>query len=78
MTHVEVKKVDAQGRISLPVDWRKSFLDRSQKVMVVKHENHLEIIPVGADLSKYIDSVDVDVKEWKDYHSLRKELRKYS
>jgi hypothetical protein len=29
----------------------------------------------GSDLSKYIDSVVVDVKSFEDYHALRKELR---
>jgi hypothetical protein len=43
--------------------------------MIIKVDEKLEIIPTNADLSKYIDSVEVDIGEWKDYHILRKELR---
>jgi AbrB family looped-hinge helix DNA binding protein len=75
MNDVEIKKVDAQGRVSLPVNWRKKFLRDTDEVMIIKVDEKLEIIPTNADLSKYIDSVEVDIGEWKDYHILRKELR---
>jgi 2-hydroxy-3-keto-5-methylthiopentenyl-1-phosphate phosphatase len=36
----------------------------------------VEIFPRDVDLSKYVDSVEVDVDNFEDYHEMRKELRK--
>ena len=38
-------------------------------------DEKLEVYPGGADLSKYFDSVEVEVKNFEDYHALRGELR---
>jgi bifunctional DNA-binding transcriptional regulator/antitoxin component of YhaV-PrlF toxin-antitoxin module len=76
MDDVEIKKVDAQGRVSLPANWRKMFLVDTNEVMIIKVDEKLEIMPTNADLSKYIDMIEVDIEEWKDYHLLRKELRR--
>lgn len=74
MYKVEIKKVDSHGRLSLPVDWRKSL--KKNEVLVVEMDDRVEVLSRNADLAKYIDSVKIDVKDFEDYHKLKKELRK--
>lgn len=62
--------MDSQGRIILPISWRR---ERGDEVMVVEREDKLEIFPRNADLSKYMDSVEV--ANFSDYHEMRRELR---
>lgn len=76
MTKIKTKRVDSRGRISLPAAWRKRVLGRGREVVVVDREDRIEVLAKGADLSRYIDSVGVDVREFVDYHALRRELRK--
>jgi bifunctional DNA-binding transcriptional regulator/antitoxin component of YhaV-PrlF toxin-antitoxin module len=71
---VEIKKVDSQGRVVLPVAWRRRM--RCDEVMVVEERAKVEIFPRDVDLSKYVDSVEVEVDNIEDYHKMRKELRK--
>ncbi|MBA7511478.1 hypothetical protein ES705_03474 [subsurface metagenome] len=71
---VEIKKVDSQGRVVLPVSWRRRM--KSDEVMVVEESAKVEIFPRDVDLSKYVDSVEVEVDTFEDYHKVRKELRK--
>ncbi len=68
---IELKKVDAQGRIVLPVEWRESDLKGSDEVFVIKKRGYLKILPKKrGDLTKFFDSVDLGVdvdlddKEW--------------
>ena len=70
---VEVKKIDSQGRIVLPISWRRRVDD---EMVVVERGEKVEIFPRDVDLSKYVDSVEVDVGTFDDYHALRKALRK--
>jgi len=69
---VEIKKIDSQGRIVLPLSWRKRI--KSDEMVIVEKEDRIEIFPREVDLTKYIDAVEIDVKEFEDYHELRKEL----
>lgn len=68
-----IRKIDSQGRIVLPASWRKRI--KTNEVVVVEREGKVEILPRDADLSKYVDSVEVDVDSFEDYHELRRELR---
>jgi bifunctional DNA-binding transcriptional regulator/antitoxin component of YhaV-PrlF toxin-antitoxin module len=70
---VEVKKIDAHGRIVLPVSWRRRG---DAEMVIVEKKEKVEIFPRDVDLSKYVDSVDVEVGTFDDYHELRKALRK--
>jgi len=68
---VEVRKVDKQGRIILPADWRETELKESSEVYVIKRKGYLKIIPKGKiDLTKFFDRVDLGVDvigDWKDF-----------
>ncbi len=44
-TGVEIKKVDKQGRLILPLDWRKEALKDTDDVFVIKEKGILKIIP---------------------------------
>ncbi len=68
---VEVKKVDSQGRIALPADWRRDVLS-SDKEVIIQREGDLLIIKARkkADLTSLFDSLEVDLppevfEDWK-------------
>jgi len=69
---VAIKKMDAHGRIVLPVSWRPRADD---ELVVVERDEKVEIFPRDVDLSKYVDAVEVEVDKFEDYHELRKALR---
>ena len=71
----EIKKVDAQGRISLPARWRNKKIDDSGEVIVIEKGDVLLVKPrVKPDLTKYFDSVqiDIDPQDFADYAKLKK------
>jgi len=74
MTKVEIKPVDAQGRIILPKAWRNRL--KTQRVMIIDDDDRLEIRPADHDLTRFVDAVEVEADHFDDYHSLRKGLRK--
>jgi AbrB family looped-hinge helix DNA binding protein len=74
MSKVEIRPVDTQGRIILPKSWRNRL--RTRSVLVIDEDDRLEIRPADADLSRFVDAVEVDGKDFEDYHTLRKGLRK--
>ena len=74
MPKVEIRPIDTQGRIILPKSWRKRL--KTSSVLVIDEEDRLEIRPADADISRFVDAVEVDVKDFDDYHTLRKGLKK--
>lgn len=70
-TGVEVKKVDSQGRLILPSDWRKSEVGESRELYIVKRKGYLKIIPKRrVDLTENFDKVDLGVEaigSWKEF-----------
>ena len=74
MPKVEIKPVDSQGRIILPKEWRNRL--RTKNVMIIDEDDRLEIRPADADLSRFVDAVEVESENFDDYHKLRKGLRK--
>ncbi len=72
---IEIKRIDAQGRLVLPPAWRKKL--QSNEVLVVEDGNLLLIIPKGdPDLSKYLEFVKIDIPPdvYSDYHRLKEHL----
>ena len=43
-TGVEVKKVDSQGRLILPVDWREAEIGESRELYVIKRKGYLKLV----------------------------------
>jgi bifunctional DNA-binding transcriptional regulator/antitoxin component of YhaV-PrlF toxin-antitoxin module len=68
---VEVKKVDAQGRLILPADWREAEVGESRELYVVKRKGYLKIVPKRrVDLTESFDKVDLGVEavgSWKQF-----------
>lgn len=68
-TGVEVKKVDSQGRLILPADWRESEIGETRELYIIKRKGYLKIIPKQkVDLTKSFDIVDLGVDaidSWK-------------
>ena len=74
MPKVEIRPIDSQGRIILPKSWRNRL--KSNSVVVIDEDDRLEIRPADADLSRFVDVVEVEADHFDDYHKLRKGLRK--
>lgn len=72
---VEERSVDSHGRISLPSDWRKKYLE-TDEVIIIRREDELIIKPKKTrSLSDFFDSVDVDLKaDLSDWYKVKKEL----
>jgi DNA-binding transcriptional regulator/RsmH inhibitor MraZ len=70
-TGVEVKKVDAQGRLILPADWRKSELSENKELYIIKRKGYLKTIPKQhIDLTENFDKLDLGVDpigDWKEF-----------
>ena len=73
---MEIKTVDNQGRILLPKEWRDRYL-KNKKAIVALKGDLVEIRPFeSADLTKFFDTVEVDLKaDLSDWHKVREELR---
>ena len=73
---IEIKTVDNQGRIMLPKEWRDRYL-KNKKAIVALKGDLVEIRPFeNADLTKFFDTVEVDLKaDLSDWHRVREELR---
>ena len=70
-TGVEVKKVDAQGRLILPADWREAELNESKELFIIKRKGYLKLVPKRhVDLTENFDKVDLGVEaigSWKQF-----------
>jgi bifunctional DNA-binding transcriptional regulator/antitoxin component of YhaV-PrlF toxin-antitoxin module len=68
---VELKKLDSQGRIILPADWRETEVDESREVYIIKRKGYLKLVPKRqVDLTECFDKVDLGVKsidKWSDF-----------
>jgi len=73
---VEIKTLDSQGRIILPKNWRDRYL-KDKKAVITQKGDLIEIRPFEEiDLTKYFDSIEVDLKtDLSDWHKVREELR---
>ncbi|HMF34148.1 MAG TPA: AbrB/MazE/SpoVT family DNA-binding domain-containing protein [Candidatus Lokiarchaeia archaeon] len=60
-TNTEVKRVDSQGRIVLPLDWRETNLEDGNEVIIIKEKGCLKIVPKKkVDLTQYFDAIEFD------------------
>lgn len=69
-----VKRMDPQGRISIPTEWRKSW--KSDRVVLRRIGDRIEVTPIEpVPPSSLFDSIEVrDDVDFTDPHSLRKSL----
>ena len=73
----DVKKVDSQGRISLPARWRSKRLPNSGEVILIEKGDVLLVKPrVKPDLTRHFDSVevDVDLKDFAEFSRFKKAI----
>jgi bifunctional DNA-binding transcriptional regulator/antitoxin component of YhaV-PrlF toxin-antitoxin module len=72
---VEVKKVDPQGRVILPADWRQSEMKESREIYIIREKGYLKIIPKRkVDLTEYFDKVDLNVEAIENWKKFEKRL----
>ncbi len=70
---VLVKKVDKQGRVVLPREWRKRL--ESGRVLLIIRDDTIILKPYKSDLTKFFDKIEVDLRsDLYDWKSVRREL----
>jgi len=69
-----VKRVDPQGRISIPIEWRRGW--KSDRVVLRRFPDRIEVTPIEpTPPSVLFDSIEVgDGVDLTDPHSLRRAL----
>lgn len=73
---VEVRKVDSQGRVILPSEWRRSEVGEDGEVYIVYRSGYLKIIPKRRpNLTEYFDSIDLGVEALGDWDEFERKLR---
>jgi len=74
MVEVIVREVDPQGRISIPIKWRKGW--KSRKIVLIRRGNRIEVVLMEPIFpSELFDSIQVsEIVNFADSHSLRKAL----
>jgi len=69
---MEVKRIDSQGRIVLPKEWRKRW---GNEVVLIEFEDRIEILPRRKPkLSEFFDIIEVEKLEMDVEKELLKEL----
>jgi bifunctional DNA-binding transcriptional regulator/antitoxin component of YhaV-PrlF toxin-antitoxin module len=72
---VEVKKVDSQGRLILPADWREAEIGESRELYVIKRKGYLKLVPKRrVDLTGFFDKVDLGVDSIGNWESFEKRI----
>lgn len=69
-----VKRIDQQGRISIPIEWRRAW--KSDKVVLRRRGDTIEVTPIEpVSPSSLFDSIEVDDEvDLTDPHSLKRTL----
>jgi bifunctional DNA-binding transcriptional regulator/antitoxin component of YhaV-PrlF toxin-antitoxin module len=74
-TGVEVKKVDIQGRLILPADWREAEIGESRELYVFKRKGYLKLVPKRrVDLTEFFDKVDLGVDSIGNWSEFEKRI----
>jgi len=73
---VEERRVDSQGRISLPADWRREVLGGAEGVVLIRRGEELVVRPKRSRRpSEFFDSIEVDLdSDISDWHAVKREL----
>ncbi len=71
MEETVVKRLDPQGRVSIPMEWRKDW--KSDKVVLRRFKDKIEVAPIEPiPPSALFDSIEVgDDVDFTDSHSLK-------
>jgi DNA-binding transcriptional regulator/RsmH inhibitor MraZ len=73
MENLEIKRIDSQGRLLLPQDWRKSLEGR--EVYIIKRKDYLKILAKRKiDLTAFFDSVDLGIDAIGDWEEFEERL----
>jgi AbrB family looped-hinge helix DNA binding protein len=74
MMETVVKKIDRQGRVSIPKEWRKDW--KSDKVLLRKRGETIELTPLKLlPPSNLFDSIEINEKvDFTDSHKLKNAL----
>jgi len=74
MVEVIMKEIDPQGRISIPIKWRKDW--KSRKLVLIRRGNRIEVIPIQpTPPSDLFDSIKISENvDFTDPHSIKKTL----
>jgi len=65
---VEERRVDSQGRLMLPPDWRREEMAGGREVYVIKRKGYLKVLPKRRpDLEELFDGVDLGVEAIGDW-----------
>ena len=79
LVEVEVKKVDSQGTLILPADWREAQLKGANGVYVIKRKGYLKVVPKQRiDLTKFFDKAELAVDaigDWDDFERVFSEKK---
>jgi len=74
--NTEIRKVDSQGRIVLPRNWREKELKDGDEVIIIEEEGILKIIPKKKiNLTQFFDSLEYDddlvdkLENWSDFEN---------
>ena len=74
--NTEIKKVDSQGRIVLPRNWREKELKDGDEVIIMEEEGILKIIPKKKiDLTQFFDKLEYDdilvdkLENWSEFEN---------
>ena len=73
---VETRRVDAQGRVMLPPDWRRSEIQGEREVYIIKRKGSLKILPKQkVDLTALFDKVELGVEAIEDWAEFEERFR---
>ncbi|MFP3234147.1 MAG: AbrB/MazE/SpoVT family DNA-binding domain-containing protein [Sulfolobaceae archaeon] len=71
MEKAVIKRVDSQGRIVIPKEWRDKF--NTDEFILVLKDDRIELYPRVSNLTKLIDSIDVEELP-SDWHELKRKV----
>ncbi|ACP36332.1 transcriptional regulator, AbrB family [Sulfolobus islandicus Y.G.57.14] len=71
MEKVVIKRVDIQGRIVIPKEWRNKF--NTDEFILVLKDDRIELYPRVSNLTKLIDSINVEELP-SDWHELKRKV----